>query len=175
LHQRRSARYEEFTLRSFAASSLVLGLALSLPGIAFAKPAVTLKLTGSVVTVASDGHTMLTPVDKTEIKPGDRVRWDIVARNGGDSAAYKLSTVEKIQPGTMYVAGSAVVPKGHAEFSLDGGKTWSLAPTVTVKDAQGNPVVKKADPATYTAIRFVQDGALAAQATSDDIYEVRVK
>jgi len=162
-------------LRSFAASSLALMLALSLPGIALAKPAVTLKLTGSVVTTTTDGKTQLTPVEKTELRPGDRVRWSIIARNGGDSGAYKLLTVEKIQPGTAYVAGSASASKAHAEFSLDGGKTWSAAPTVTVKDAQGNAVVKKADPSTFTTIRFVQDGALAAQSTEAYVYEVRVK
>ena len=162
-------------MRSFAASSLVLALALSLPGIALAKPSVTLKLTGSIVTTAADGHTILTPVEGTELKPGDLIRWDVVERNGGDSAAMRLVTVEKIQPGTIYVDGSAGTPKAHAEFSLDGGKTWSASPTVTVKDAYGKPVVKKADPSLYTAIRFVADGALSPQATVAYAYEVRIK
>jgi uncharacterized repeat protein (TIGR01451 family) len=162
-------------MRSFAASSMVLALALSLTGIALAKPNVTLKLTGSVVTMAADGHTTLTPVEKTELKPGDKVRWDIVARNGGDSAAQRLVLVEKIPTGTAYVDGSATGTKAHAEFSLDGGKTWSASPMVTVKDAEGKTVVKKADPSTYTALRFVAETTLGAQTSTAYVYEVRVK
>jgi len=162
-------------MRSFAASSMVFALALSLTGIALAKPSVTLKLTGSVVTTAADGHTTSTPVDKTDLKPGDKVRWEIVARNAGDSAAQHLVLVEKIQAGTAYVDGSAAAPKAHAEFSLDGGKTWSVSPTVTVKDAEGKTVVKKADPSTYTAIRFVADATLGARTATAYDYEVRIK
>src|SRR6202011_3232974 len=60
------------SMRSFAATALVV-IALVVPGIAWAKPSVTLKLTGSVVTKAVDGHTTLTPVEKVTLKPGDEV------------------------------------------------------------------------------------------------------
>ncbi|MBV8581335.1 MAG: DUF11 domain-containing protein [Candidatus Eremiobacteraeota bacterium] len=161
-------------MRSIAASSLVV-LALILPGIASAKPSVTLKLTGAVVTKAADGHTTLTPVEKTQPKSGDEIQYDIVANNAGDSPALRLVPVGKIPAGTSYVDGSARAVRAHAEFSLDGGKTWSAAPTVTVKRPDGTTVVKKADPATYTAVRFVTDGALAAHGSLGYSYEVRVK
>jgi uncharacterized repeat protein (TIGR01451 family) len=161
-------------MRSIAASSLVV-LALILPGIASAKPNVTLKLTGSVVTKAADGHTMLTPVEKSQPKAGDEIQYDIVAANAGDSPAMRLVPVGKVPAGTAYIAGSAKAPRARAEFSLDGGKTWSVAPTVTVKQPDGTTVVKKADPSIYTAVRFVTEGAIAPHQAAAYTYEVRVK
>ncbi|HEX3468719.1 MAG TPA: hypothetical protein VHT05_11630 [Candidatus Elarobacter sp.] len=161
--------------RSIAASSLVV-LALVVPGIAFAKPSVTLKLTGAVVSKAADGHTTLTPVDQTPPRSGDEIEYDIVAGNAGTSAALHLVPVGRVPAGTAYVAGSAKAAGAHAEFSLDNGKTWSASPTVTVKDPNsGATVVKKADPALFTAVRFVGDGALAPHRSTVYTYEVRVK
>jgi uncharacterized repeat protein (TIGR01451 family) len=161
-------------MRSIAASSLV-ALALILPGIASAKPNVTLKLSGSVVTKAADGRVTLTPVEKTQPKAGDEIEYDIVASNAGDTPALRLVPVGKIPAGTAYVAGSAKAPRARTEFSLDAGKTWSAAPTVSVRQPDGTTVVKKADPSLYTAVRFVTDGAIAPHAAAAYTYEVRVK
>lgn len=161
-------------MRILAASSLV-ALALALPGMVLAKPIVSLKLTGSVVTKAADGQTKLTPVDKEAPKAGDEVEYDIAATNAGTTPAIKLMPVGKIPAGTAYVDGSAKAARAHVEFSLDGGKTWSAVPMVTVKGPTGTPVVKKADPALYTAVRFATDGALAPHGTLQYTYEVRVK
>ena len=161
-------------MRSFAASTLLV-VALVLPGIAMAKPNVTLKLTGSIVTKAADGRTTLTPVEKQQPKAGDEIKYDIVASNAGDSPALRLVPVGKIPAGTAYVEGSAKAPKAHPEFSLDGGKTWSAVPTVKVRQPDGTTVVKKADPSLYTAVRFLTDGAIAPHQTAAYTYEVRVK
>jgi uncharacterized repeat protein (TIGR01451 family) len=161
-------------MRRFAASTLLV-VALILPGIAMAKPNVTLKLTGSIVTKAADGRTTLTPVEKQQPKAGDEIRYDIVASNAGDSPALRLVPAGKIPAGTAYVDGSAKAPRAHPEFSLDGGKTWSAAPTVRVRQPDGTTVVKKADPSLYTAVRFVTDGALAPHQAVAYTYEVRVK
>ncbi len=161
-------------MRSIAASSLVV-LALILPGLASAKPNVTLKLSGSIVTRAADGRTTLTPVEKAQPKAGDEIEYDIVASNAGTTPALRLVPVGRIPAGTAYVDGSAKAPRARAEFSLDGGKTWSTSPTVTVKGPDGAPVVKKADPSLYTAVRFVTSGAVAPRASVAYTYEVRVK
>jgi len=161
-------------MRSIAASSLV-ALALILPGIASAKPIVTLKLTGSLVTKAADGRTTMTPIERIQPKAGDEIEYDIVASNAGSSPAVRLVPVGKVPTGTAYVDGSAKAARAHAEFSLDDGKTWSASPTVTVKGPSGAPVVKKADPALYTSVRFVTDGAVAPRASLAYTYEVRVK
>ncbi|HEX3550913.1 MAG TPA: hypothetical protein VHT53_11080 [Candidatus Elarobacter sp.] len=161
-------------MRRIAAALLVV-LALVMPEIASAKPIVSLKLTGSLVSRSSDGRTTLTPIEKAQLKAGDEIEYDIVAANGGDSPALRLVPVGRIPAGTAYVEGSAKAAHAHAEFSLDGGKTWSAVPTVKVRAADGTMVVKKADPSLYTAVRFVTDGAIAAHASSAYSYEVRVK
>ena len=122
-----------------------------------------------MIAKAADGKVTRAPL--ASAKPGDQIEWDIAAANAGDSPALKLATVEHLQAGTVYVGGSARGSHAHVEFSLDGGRTWSAAPTVAVKSRRRYDVVKKADPATYTALRFVSDGALAPKAT--DTYSLR--
>ena len=161
-------------MRSSALIPSILALLL-VPTVAFARPNVALKLSGAVVTKAADGHVVATPVEQSSLKPGDTVLWTVDARNTGDKPASALKLAEKISPTTAYVENSAKAPNSHVEFSLDNGKTWSAAPTVTVKDADGKPVVKKAPASSFTAIRFVADGALAPRGQTDYTYEVRVK
>ncbi len=61
-----------------------------------------------------------------------------------------------------------------SRYSLDSGTTWSATPTTTVHTSAGD-VVKKADPATYTRIRFVAGKVLEPNAIDTYTYEVRVK
>jgi|SRR5579884_103618 len=162
-------------MRRYAASALVVALALAAPAVASAKPSVTLKLTGSLVTKASDGHAVLSPVEKATLHPGDDVEYAIAATNVGSSPALKLSPAGAIPAGTAYVDGSARAAHARVEFSLDHGKTWSTAPTIAVKNADGTTSVKKAPVSAYTAIRFVSEAPLAPRASAAYAYEVRVK
>jgi uncharacterized repeat protein (TIGR01451 family) len=130
-------------------------------------------LTGSLVTVV-DGHVKHAPVDGLVLKAGDDVEYDVFATNTGSSPALKLVPMARIPAGTAYVVGSAKSAHASPEFSIDNGKTWSAAPTVTVKTESGT-VVKRADPELYNAVRFVQQGALAPGAKTTYSYEVRVK
>ena len=160
-------------MRSFAASLALLAIAI--PGVALAKPAVTLKLSGAIVSRAADGRTSLTPLDKAQPKSGDEIRYDIVAANAGDSPAMRLVPVGRIPSGTAYVDGTAKGVRAHPEFSLDGGKTWSASPMVRVRLPDGTTAMQKADPSLYTAVRFVTDGAIAPRQSAAYSYEVRVK
>jgi uncharacterized repeat protein (TIGR01451 family) len=161
-------------MRSLAVLSLVV-LVLAVPGVALAKPNVTLKLTGSLVMKAADGHVSLSPVEKAQPKDGDDIQYDIVALNAGDSPALRLVPVGRIPTGTAYVDGTAKGVRAHPEFSVDGGKTWSAAPTVKVRLPDGTTAVRKADPSLYTAVRFVTDGSIAPHQSAAYSYEVRVK
>ncbi len=170
-------------MRNLAGASLVV-LALALPGIALAesnssqtksRPNVTLRLTGSLVIHTAAGGLKLTLTQGVALKPGDELEYGIAATNAGNAPALQFKTVGKIPAGTAYVEGSAKAPRAHAEFSLDGGKTWSTSPTVTVKGPNGTTVVKKADPSLYTTVRFINDGAIAPHGTLQYTYEVRVK
>lgn len=157
--------------RWYALGFLLLGLA---PVAAAAKPAVSLKLAGAYVQKGGDGTIHLVPVSAQQGRPGDRIRWDLSAVNGGDSPAFGLIPVDKIQPGLAYVAGSATATGARAEYSLDGGKTWSASPTVTVQTPSG-PQVRKADPARYSAVRWVSAAPLKPGATVHYTYEVTVR
>jgi uncharacterized repeat protein (TIGR01451 family) len=143
------------------------------PALASAAPHVTLKLVGSLVTVV-DGHVKRAPVDNVVLKPGDDIEYDVVATNTGSSPALKFVPMARIPAGTAYVAGSAKAEHAAPQFSIDNGKTWSATPTVAEKTPAG-PVVKKADTALYTSVRFVQSGALAPGTRATYSYEVRVK
>jgi len=161
-------------MRGIAASILVV-LAFITPGVAFAKPSVSLKLTGAIVAKSADGQTTKTPIDKAQPKSGDEIEYDIVATNGGDSPALRFSSMGRVPAGTAYIDGSAKAARAHAEFSLDGGKTWSAAPMVRVRNPDGTTALKKADPSLYTAVRFITDGSIGAHASTSYTYEVRVK
>ncbi len=157
--------------RLFALGFLVLGLA---PAVASAKPSVSLKLAGVYVQKNADGTPHLVPVGAQEARPGDRIRWDLAAANGGDSAAVGLTPVERIDRLTAFVPGSAAAAGARAEYSLDNGKTWSASPTVTLQTPTG-PQVRKADPARYTAIRWVSAAPLKPGAVAHYTYEVTVR
>jgi len=144
---------------------------VALGAVADAKPNVVLKLSGVLVEHDQNGAEKLTSVEKAQLKPGDVVRYVIVASNAGADPARNLVPVGQVPAGTAFVAGSATA---HAEYSLDGGKTWSTAPTIKVHTPSGD-VVKKADPATYTSVRWIDDKPLAAKASATFVYVVRVK
>jgi len=158
--------------RLFVAAPL-LALALTVPAFATAAPRVALKLTG-VVLQTIDGKVQRTPLDSLALKPGDDVEYDVVASNTGSSAALRLVPMARIPVGTAYVPGSAKGVDAIVQFSIDGGKTWSATPMVTVNTPSG-PVRKKADPSAYTTVRFDRSGSLAPGAKVQYSYEVRVK
>lgn len=143
---------------------------------AYARPNVTLHLSGAIVGHDQTGKTTLEPVtDSTQFQPGETVRYDVVASNSGTDPALKLMPTGKIPSGTVYEAGTASSSNtGGVEFSLDGGKTWAKIPTVKVTTPKG-VVEKKADPATYTAIRWIMAKPLAPKSSVSYSYEVRVK
>jgi uncharacterized repeat protein (TIGR01451 family) len=159
------------TLRIGALLAAVLALS---PAIASAKPAVALTLAGSYVEKNDDGTPRIVPVERERARPGERIRWEIVAKNTGDQAARGFTAVGRIPAGTSFVAGSSSSSGARVEYSLDGARTWSVSPMVTVQTPAG-PVVRKADPASYTAIRWVAGPPLAPGTASRYTYEVTVR
>ena len=160
-------------LKAAFALSAVAGTLLTATA-ANARPAITLKLQGLVVSKSSDGSEKTIPIEQQQPAPGQTIRYLIVASNGGSDAAKYFSSVGKIPTGTSYVPGSAQAPAARVEFSLDNGKTWAAKPTVAVHTPQGD-VRRAADPGSYTAVRYVADAALAAKSSETFAYSVRVK
>jgi uncharacterized repeat protein (TIGR01451 family) len=141
---------------------------------------VVLKLSGAVVTKAADGSEKATPLSETFVKPGETIRYELVASNEGDSPIHNLIPAEQFSPNTAYEPGSAMPATAGVQFSLDNlpvrdsHKTWSAKPMVTVHTPNGD-VTKPADPATYTAIRWTSGVSLAPSETAKYSYEVLVK
>jgi len=157
-----------------SAALVALILATSSVG-AWAKPAVSLVLTGFVLGKDAKGAETTTPLADTTVTPGKVIRYIITAINKGDEAALKLLPIGKVPAGTAYEPGSASAKDAsRVEYSLNQGKTWSVKPTVTMHTPTGD-VVKPADPATYTTVRWVADKPLAPKAAVTYSYEVRVK
>jgi uncharacterized repeat protein (TIGR01451 family) len=141
---------------------------------AWASQPVVLKLSAAVVTKAADGTEKATPLSEALVKPGETIRYELLATNQGDRPIRNLVPVERIASGTAYQPGSAAPAAPGVEFSLDGGKTWSVKPMVTVHTPTGD-VTKPADPATYTNIRWAMGKALAPSEVAKYSYEVTVK
>ena len=148
----------------------------ALGSVAFARPNVELKLSGAVVAKGANGNPSAIPfTPQTALRPGETVRFNIVATNVGSDPALHLAPIGKIPAGTAYEAGSASsAPSLVVEFSLDGGKSWSKTPMQRVTTPSG-VVEKKADPASYTAIRWITATPLKPSASVTYSYEVRVK
>jgi uncharacterized repeat protein (TIGR01451 family) len=161
-------------LRVKSAAFLTIALLASLVSVAQAKPVVALKLSAQMIQHQANGAEHFVPIDTAALKPGDEIRYVIVATNTGTNAAKNLVPVGRIPAGTAYVAGSASSPTANPEFSLDGGKTWAAMPTVKVHTRSGD-VVQKADPATYTTIRWHESAALEPKASQTFVYAVTIK
>jgi uncharacterized repeat protein (TIGR01451 family) len=161
--------------RIISALCAIIFCGVALGAIADAKPSVALKLSGVLVEHDKNGGEKTSAVETAQLKPGDVVRYVIVASNAGSDPARNLVPVGQVPAGTAFVAGSATSKEApHVEYSLDGGKTWSAAPTVKVHTPAGD-VVKKADPATYTSLRWIDGKPLAPKGSATFVYTVRVK
>jgi len=161
--------------RTIVAIYTAIFLAVSLGVAAEAKPSVVLKLSGVLVQHDQNGAERTASIEGAQLKPGDVVRYMIVASNAGADPARNLVPVGQVPAGTAFQAGSVTSKDGtRIEYSLDGGKTWSAAPTVKVHTPTGD-VVKKADPATYTSVRWVGEKPLAPKTSATFAYAVKVK
>jgi uncharacterized repeat protein (TIGR01451 family) len=152
----------------------VICMMVASPVAVLAKPVIALHLAGVVVGKDSTGAEKLTPLADAAVVPGLTIRYLITATNQGDQPALNVVPVGKIPNGTEYLVASASANATRVEFSLDGGKTWSQHPTVTVHTPTGD-VVKPADPVLYTALRWITGKPLASKAVALYSYEVRVK
>jgi len=141
---------------------------------AWAASPVVLKLDAAIVSKAADGTEKLTPLESALVKPGETIRYEIVATNQSDQPVHNLVPVEKISASTAYQAGSATPVSAGVQFSIDGGKTWSAKPMVTVHTPDGD-VTKPADPSTYTDIRWASGTSLGPNETAKYTYEVIVR
>jgi uncharacterized repeat protein (TIGR01451 family) len=117
------------------------------------------------------------PVDKvTVVRQGEILDWTINSENSGTAAAIDYKAVGRIPAGTSFVAGSAKVD-GSAKvvFSLDGGKSYAVNPTVDEKQTDGSTKKVAAPVSMYTNVRYEWADPLAPGGHVSAAYKVRVK
>lgn len=117
------------------------------------------------------------PVEKASIvKSGEILDWTITSMNEGNAPANQYNAVAKIPAGTQFVAGSATA-EGSASvaYSIDNGKTFSPAPTVDERQADGSIKKVAAPVSMYTQVRYEWSDPLNQGQTVKASYRVRLK
>jgi uncharacterized repeat protein (TIGR01451 family) len=151
-------------------AAVAIALVLALPDVALA--AAHVELAQSVATVELRNGSLVAGQASTTAQPGGRLRYTIVARNTGDRAATSLLPTTNIPAGERYVDGSA---GSMAEFSVDGGKTWSREPMVRVINPGGAITTRRALASEYDAIRWIDPAPLVPGTKATFTYDVIVE
>jgi uncharacterized repeat protein (TIGR01451 family) len=109
-------------------------------------------------------------------KPGDVLRFTLKAENKGDLPAKKLTLVQPVPQGTVYMLNTAISESpASVVYSIDGSKTFVAKPTVKVSLPDGTVEARPAPAEAYTHVRWRLGRALAPKATSKVFYQVKVK
>ena len=156
------------------AALIALGLATGLQ--AASGPEVKVRLNGSVQGHPSAGAAWVSLKDGTQVSPGEKILYKVDLINEGTQEARKPVALGPVPAGTAFVPGTASAgPDLRIDYSVDGGKTFSEKPTITVtgKDGRAQTVPAPAD--RYTTIRWTWGTPLAAGATASVSYQVQVR
>lgn len=144
-------------------STVFLGVLLS--GLTLAAPSLTLTLlkVGSV-TEGGKAREVLSPA--SSVKPGDLLVQRAVLSS--EKALVSGHIVVPVPKNTRYLANSALtVPGLVSDFSADGGKTFSGAPTRTVKVEGGTQTkVVPVPQDEYTTVRWTIETVPAGASTT---------
>jgi uncharacterized repeat protein (TIGR01451 family) len=136
------------------------------------RPEVKVVLSGTV-----ERDDVKIPVEKASIvKSGEILDWTITSVNEGNAPANQYNAVAKIPAGTQLVAGSATA-EGSASvaFSINNGKTFSPAPTIDERQADGSIKKVAAPLAMYTQVRYEWSDPLNQGQPVKASYKVRLK
>lgn len=109
------------------------------------------------------------------VHAGDVVRYKLTFTNSAGRAISNVAIQNPVPAGLQFVAGSAKASRAdaRAEYSMDGGRTWSAQPMETVT-VDGRQVERAVAPERYTAVRWMVGGAVAPQAVVTAEYEARL-
>jgi uncharacterized repeat protein (TIGR01451 family) len=155
---------------------LILGSAVALSQKKFmmlrsGRPAVKVVLSGMV-----ERDDAKLPVEKVAlVKSGETLDWTITSVNEGNAPANDYKAVGKIPAGTQFVAGSAKADGAFAvSFSIDNGKSFSSAPTVDERQADGTVKKVAAPVSMYNQVRYEWSAPLNEGDKLDASYKVRL-
>jgi uncharacterized repeat protein (TIGR01451 family) len=172
------------TIKKYASTLPVLALCLLILGSVAAfsqrnlmmlrtgRPEVKVVLSGTV-----ERDEAKIPVEKASIvKSGEVLDWTIMSVNEGNAPAKEYNTVVKIPAGTQFIGGSATA-EGSASvaYSIDNGKTFSPAPMISERHADGSIKKVAAPLSMYTQVHYEWADPLNEGQTVKASYKVRLK
>ena len=138
----------------------LLGVGLSLASmLAIAAPQISLTVSAEkeITEVDDKGQQITRRVAATDTVPGDVLFYTIRYSNTGDEAARNVQLDNPVPDATAYQANSAWGEGTDILFSIDGGKTFKKASSLTyqVTGADGQSENRQASPEQYNAIRWI--------------------
>ncbi len=93
--------------------------------------------------------------DAINYRPGDTLRYTIVASNVGDGLMTSPEIIDPIPTGVTYVAQSALGDLADVSFSINQGSTYmAWPPTYTVRNTKGILIKRKATPDMISHIKW---------------------
>jgi uncharacterized repeat protein (TIGR01451 family) len=110
-------------------------------------------------------------------RPGDVIRYRLTFRNPGSGRVRGVVLNNPVAAGMRFVGGSAQSSREDiaAEYSTDGGRTWSAQPMEEVTDENGRRVRRPAAPETYTHVRWTVQGWVNPGATVTAEFDARLE
>lgn len=111
----------------------------------------------------------------TTVHVGDVLRYRLTFVNAAPHAIRNVALANPVPGALQFVGGSARASRAdaRAEYSLDGGRTWSARPMEAVL-VDGRQVERAVAPERYTAVRWVVNGAVAPSAVVTAEFEARL-
>ncbi|WP_310481694.1 hypothetical protein [Chamaesiphon sp. VAR_48_metabat_403] len=105
--------------------------------------------------------------EKSSVKPGDIIKYTVIAKNNGRCPLKNLILKQPIPRGTNYLKDSAKAIDGaELLFSIDGGKTFSAQPKIGTEPA----------PTTaYNYLRWKFSGWMSTKKEVQTSYKLQVK
>lgn len=125
---------------------------------AFAAPEISLSITAEkdVIQTDTSGNQVTRRVTASDTVPGDILFYTIRYRNSGDESARNVQLDNPVPEGTAFQENSAWGDGSDILFSIDGGKTFKKASSLTyqVTGRDGRTEERRAAPEQYNAIRW---------------------
>ena len=132
----------------------------------------------SIIATASGRVDWKPMSENASLRPGETIRYVVTASNTSDRQIKKLVVTQPIPKGSVYVLGSATLPKvegANLDYSIDGGKTYSEKPTIRVKLENGEIVTRPAPDSMYTHVRWRFGDNFSAKTVANATYQVRIR
>jgi uncharacterized repeat protein (TIGR01451 family) len=118
--------------------------------------------------VTKDRKTIFQPiVGKASVKPGDIIKYTVIAKNNSRCPLKNLILKQPIPRGTNYLKDSAIAVNGaELLFSVDGGKTFFVKPKIGTQAAPVNE---------YNYLRWKFNGLMTTNSQVKTTYQLQVK